>query len=113
METKYIIKGIWDDQEVYYVETDYNNTFFNIPVIRLSTTLCEAKIFNTIDEVEEAYNGVSHVNFKIYPICPLCQKEYDGHPAISRKDNKTEICPDCGIKEALIIFYNNKKTTSS
>lgn len=34
-------------------------------------------------------------------LCPICKKEYEGYPAISRKDNETEICPDCGQKEAL------------
>lgn len=33
--------------------------------------------------------------------CPICGNKYVGYPAISRRDNKTEICPDCGIKEAL------------
>lgn len=36
-------------------------------------------------------------------ICPICNKPYEGYPALSRKDNKTEICPICGVKEALII----------
>ena len=34
-------------------------------------------------------------------ICPLCGKTYTGHPALSRKDNATPICPDCGTLEAL------------
>ena len=34
-------------------------------------------------------------------ICPRCKKEYTGRPAISRADNKTPICPDCGTREAL------------
>ena len=34
-------------------------------------------------------------------ICPKCGRVYLGYPAISRIDNKTEICPDCGIGEAL------------
>lgn len=34
-------------------------------------------------------------------ICPICGKEYADYPALSRKDNITEICPDCGIMEAL------------
>ena len=34
-------------------------------------------------------------------VCPKCGKEYRGYPALSRRDNKTEICPDCGQKEAL------------
>ena len=34
-------------------------------------------------------------------VCPLCGKTYTGHPALSRKDNATPICPDCGTLEAL------------
>ena len=34
-------------------------------------------------------------------VCPVCNKEYRGHPAISRKDNSTPICPLCGTREAL------------
>ncbi len=34
-------------------------------------------------------------------VCPLCGKRYIGTPALSRKDNITQICPDCGTREAL------------
>lgn len=34
-------------------------------------------------------------------ICPICGKEYTEAPALSRKDNATYICPDCGTREAL------------
>ena len=34
-------------------------------------------------------------------ICPKCGKTYKGHPAISRVDNETPICPTCGTREAL------------
>ena len=34
-------------------------------------------------------------------VCPKCGKEYTGKPALSRLDNATLICPDCGIIEAL------------
>lgn len=34
-------------------------------------------------------------------ICPKCGKPYSGHPALSRLDNQTLICPDCGTREAL------------
>ncbi|MGN1043533.1 MAG: hypothetical protein ACI4PR_01855 [Acutalibacteraceae bacterium] len=34
-------------------------------------------------------------------ICPHCRRAYHGHPAVSRKDNKTLICSDCGTREAL------------
>ncbi|MCD8300212.1 MAG: hypothetical protein LUC41_03450 [Clostridiales bacterium] len=34
-------------------------------------------------------------------VCPVCGKEYSGQPALSREDNETLICPDCGTREAL------------
>lgn len=37
-------------------------------------------------------------------ICPVCGAPLTAHPALSRRDNKTEVCPDCGIREALSDF---------
>ncbi len=34
-------------------------------------------------------------------VCPLCGALYSGHPALSRTDNQTLICPDCGTRQAL------------
>ena len=39
-------------------------------------------------------------------ICPICKKVYEGYPAISRKDNQTEICPACGTREALTAWVS-------
>ena len=33
--------------------------------------------------------------------CPKCSSEYSEPPALSRADNKTEICPKCGMMEAV------------
>lgn len=44
-----------------------------------------------------------------YKICHKCKQKYTQHPAISRKDNKTKICPICGIKEVLMQFIQSKK----
>ena len=33
--------------------------------------------------------------------CPRCGGVYSGHGAVSRADNLTIICPDCGTREAL------------
>ncbi len=33
--------------------------------------------------------------------CPRCGHRYQASEALSRKDNRTEICPDCEIREAL------------
>lgn len=34
-------------------------------------------------------------------LCPSCNGEYFEPPALSREDNKTYVCPSCGIREAL------------
>lgn len=33
-------------------------------------------------------------------LCPMCGEIYSGYPALSRRDNKTEICSRCGEQEA-------------
>lgn len=42
-------------------------------------------------------------------VCPSCGYGYTAPSAISRKDNKTEICPQCGMVEALTDFIKNPK----
>ncbi len=37
--------------------------------------------------------------------CPICGKIYSEYPALSRRDNKTYICPDCGTAEALKDYF--------
>ena len=38
---------------------------------------------------------------RIERICPLCGVAYTDVPALSRTDNETLICPDCGTRQAL------------
>ena len=40
--------------------------------------------------------------------CSLCSDPMGGYPAISRKDNQTEICSTCGLKEALEAYNRNR-----
>lgn len=40
-------------------------------------------------------------------ICPSCLREYSDYPAISRRDNRTEICSECGTFEAMYQFSND------
>jgi predicted RNA-binding Zn-ribbon protein involved in translation (DUF1610 family) len=37
-------------------------------------------------------------------VCPRCGETYTGFPALSRTDNKTSICSDCGNAEAMEDF---------
>ena len=36
--------------------------------------------------------------------CPVCDKEFERLLALSRRDNKTMICDECGRREALEDF---------
>ena len=38
---------------------------------------------------------------QITQTCPRCGKTFTEEPSISRSDNCTLICPDCGTREAL------------
>ena len=40
-------------------------------------------------------------NSSEFRTCPLCGAQYGGYPALSRKYPNTQICPDCGTREAL------------
>lgn len=40
-------------------------------------------------------------NVRQIRVCPLCGRSYGEVPALSRTDNETLICPDCGTRQAL------------
>jgi len=44
--------------------------------------------------------------------CPRCRRELGKYPALSRSDNKTEVCSDCGTWEAMYQFSNKGKLPS-
>lgn len=46
-------------------------------------------------------------------ICPRCNREYSGYPALSRVDNKTEICSECGRAEAIEDYFKGLKDVLS
>jgi len=56
----------------------------------------------SFDEIE--WLSEDYKNRSIIRACANCGKAIIGHSAISRKDNKTEICSNCGTLEALEIF---------
>ena len=48
----------------------------------------------------ESYHSGSKIARKPQK-CPICGEDFKGYPALSRRDNETEICSKCGIKEAI------------
>ncbi len=68
---------------------------------------CEYCIYNKISTNEEVkgsndniifYNNIQDDNTS-KKVCPICKKVYTDYPAISRIDNETLICTECGMKE--------------
>ena len=47
---------------------------------------------------------MKEINITQIKICPRCGQVYHEPPALSRIDNQTLICPDCGTREALEII---------
>lgn len=46
-------------------------------------------------------------------VCPKCGQSFAEPPALSRLDNKTLICPDCGTREALTTLGIDAKEQES
>ena len=42
-------------------------------------------------------------------ICPICGKTYHEPSALSRTDNKTEICTDCSTRQAIFTLGINEE----
>ena len=74
--------------------------------------LAEAKRYD--DEVVDLREDMSLLplgqSYRILEIqrCPKCHKEFTEYPAISSVDNETEICPECGLREAMEAFMKEK-----
>ncbi len=113
--TKFVIKGLFNGQVVYFNRIENQQLWGTEMDVRYcDKTIKGATLFDSMEEAEEMCQIINNKNFKIYPVCPRCHNEYDGHPAISRYDNKTEICEKCGLMEGLWAFFEyEKKATNS
>lgn len=66
------------------------------------------------DKKSNKYKAIKTQNDTIYyigagKICARCKNYIIGYLALSRRDNKTEICSNCGNLEALEDFIRYKK----
>lgn len=44
---------------------------------------------------------MKHIDYSKGWVCPKCDKVSTQYPALSRRDNTTNICSECGGREAL------------
>ena len=63
-----------------------------------------------IDNTGTGKLGSIRVTVKKTKECPRCKRMYRGFSALSRRDNKTDICSNCGSVEAMEDFYKERWT---
>lgn len=73
------------------------------PITNIIVVSESSNVLETAKEMVEE-NKIIILSINQARVCPICEKVYTDYPATSRKDNKTEICPDCGTEEAIKSF---------
>ena len=104
---EYVIAAIVDHDIRYWV----GKTRKNKP--ELSSALVDAKRYDDLEDLRDDLDKTLRafmLTYKIMEIqkCPKCHKEYTDYPAISREDNETEICPECGVREAVEAYIESQ-----
>ena len=84
--------------------------FRNVDLQEAADRLYQLLLGFSVDEIKGHSKFEKKQSSKV---CPNCGSEIKGYPALSRRDNKTEICSQCGQLEALEDFYNYNKKQSS
>ena len=64
----------------------------------------DLEAISVLDEDKDVEDDVPYDNTTPKK-CPICGKTYTDFPALSRRDNKTYICPDCGVDEAMEDYF--------
>lgn len=64
----------------------------------------DLEAISVLDEDKDVEDDVPYDNTTPKK-CPKCGKTYTDFPALSRRDNKTYICPDCGVDEAMEDYF--------
>ena len=117
MKTKYIIKGsvkhVFPDEDIaYFVKVADEDVVLDnqrYQVRHCSATIEGATFYDSYQDAMDVIRENELHGFDAFPVCPRCNKDYTEKPSISRDDNTTEICPNCGIQEALIAYMRNTK----
>ena len=101
---EYVI-GVIHDKDIWYYVGEYDADGKKLePRQKYSSFLADAKRYGNIDLLRDDLDSLHEsVMRKIFEIqrCPKCKREFTEYPALSRVDNETEICPECGIVEAI------------
>ena len=106
---EYVI-SVMHDKDIWYYVGEYDVDGKKLePRQKYSSFLVDAKRYDDInllcDDLDLLHESVTRKIFEIQR-CPKCGKEFTEYPALSRVDNETEICSECGVKEAVMLFIS-------
>lgn len=74
------------------------------PIYEEEVFLNRLRLGQTVEDMYNVYRVKTTLDK-----CPICGASiFEGTFAISRRDNKTEICSNCGMKEAVEDFSNTR-----
>ena len=97
--------GVIHDKDIWYYVGDKDSNGKRLRSDeRYSSFLVDAKRYDDEDVLREELESLPKtLTYKILEIqrCPKCKEEFTEHPALSREDNETEICPERGVREAI------------
>ena len=102
---EYVI-GIIHDSDIWYSVGKKGDSN------RYSSALPDAKRYDDLEVLRDELEALPKTAcYKVLEIqqCPKCKKEFTEHPALSRIDNETEICPECGVREAVEAYMDAVK----
>lgn len=93
---EYVI-GVIHDKDIWYYVGKYDVNGVDLKLNeRYSSFLVDARRYDNEDILREELESLPKtLTYKILELqrCPKCKKDFTEHPALSRVDNETEICP--------------------
>lgn len=99
--------------ELCEVLAKLKNTDFPIRIENFKFSIFEDKVVYDYDPIKEEEPIELKIkiteNSNNKTKCPICGNPLGKYPAISREDNKTKICSNCGTLEALAAFKESIK----
>ena len=112
---EYVI-GVIHDKDIWYYVGKYDANSVDLkPNERYSSFLVDAKRYDDEDILREELESLPKtLTYKILELqrCPKCKKVFTEPPALSRVDNETEICSECGVREAIEAYVRNGAPSS-
>lgn len=79
---------------------------------RYSSFLVDVKRYDDENVLREELKSLPKtLIYRIFELqrSPKCKKEFTEYPALSRDDNATEMCPECGVREAIEAYEKSNK----